>query len=108
MYEYWTVPQAPSEAAKWAELSFFPSSHTFHLLDRTPYIAELLSGFFPGQVKNLHLTADIPKDNADVYNPWKPLDKCTVRILPALNPKCWGRNHSLYNTLSPCRDLLHV
>lgn len=108
MDEYWIVPQAPSEAAKWAELSLLPSSQAFHLLEGTPYIVRLLSGLFLGQVKNLHLTAILTRDNADVYNPCKPLDKCTVSILPALNPKCWGRNHSLCNTLSSSRDLLHV
>lgn len=47
-------------------------------------------------VKNLNLTAILTKDNADVYSPWKPLDKHTMSILPALNPKCYSRNHIPY------------
>lgn len=56
--------------------------------------------FFLRQVKNLNLAVFLLKDKADVYSPWKPLDKCTLPVLPALNPKCYSTNHIPHKPVS--------
>lgn len=94
MCKSWIVPQGPSEAAEWAGLCLFPfpPPHTLDGEDSLHCTAAVR--FF--LVKNLNLTAILTKDNADVYSPWKPLDKHTMSILPALNPKCYSGNHIPY------------
>lgn len=101
MHKSRVVPKGPSEVAEWAVFYLFPFLPPICLMERMVYTRAAVR-FLLEQVKILNLTAILTKDNADVYSPLKPLDKCAMPIIPALNPECYSRYYI------PCKNISYI